>query len=401
MAELSTYDIEKIEDITSNITKILSNLSDASFDDVDFERAEDSLKEYAKDGEKAKNYCVEVINDILKERAFLSRDGELNKFINENLNNLNKKLKDLNSDYTNKIQTILKDIIDVDNSLNEFNDEISFSYEENLDDEYDSLIEIENNDNEEIEFQENEEVEEPSLIEEKNSSLNSGLISNIDDILGHKKDESSITSSETKYTSNKKIVIRKNTPLDSDEIKELFIIRNSRYNLRLDELNAGIEFAGNNVDKSKILLGAMYKKYSNDLKNKDYFDLLRDIDLIIEFIQESDKVESLNLLFSKFYLLVSGFSMAHSCDQRREPFENVNVDPTLVTRKIIEINNSLNFDEVTLMDMFVKSKYAVELFNSLSNPFYDLVTSSKIMIVSCKNPNEILYCKDLNFKRLN
>ena len=401
MAELSTYDIEKIEDITSNITKILSNLSDASFDDVDFERAEDSLKEYAKDGEKAKNYCVEVINDILKERAFLSRDGELNKFINENLNNLNKKLKDLNSDYTNKIQTILKDIIDVDNSLNEFNDEIIFSYEENLDDEYDSLIEIENNDNEEIEFQENEEVEEPSLIEEKNSSLNSGLISNIDDILGHKKDESSVTSSETKYTSNKKIVIRKNTPLDSDEIKELFIIRNSRYNLRLDELNAGIEFAGNNVDKSKILLGAMYKKYSNDLKNKDYFDLLRDIDLIIEFIQESDKVESLNLLFSKFYLLVSGFSMAHSCDQRREPFENVNVDPTLVTRKIIEINNSLNFDEVTLMDMFVKSKYAVELFNSLSNPFYDLVTSSKIMIVSYKNPNEILYCKDLNFKRLN
>lgn len=401
MAELSTYDIEKIEDITSNISKILSNLSDASFDDVDFERAEDSLKEYAKDGEKAKNYCVEVINDILKERAFLSRDGELNKFINENLNNLNKKLKDLNSDYTNKIQTILKDIIDVDNSLNEFNDEISFSYEENLDDEYDSLIEIENNDNEEIEFQENEEVEEPSLTEEKNSSLNSGLISNIDDILGHKKDESSVTSSETKYTSNKKIVIRKNTPLDSDEIKELFIIRNSRYNLRLDELNAGIEFAGNNVDKSKILLGAMYKKYSNDLKNKDYFDLLRDIDLIIEFIQESDKVESLNLLFSKFYLLVSGFSMAHSCDQRREPFENVNVDPTLVTRKIIEINNSLNFDEVTLMDMFVKSKYAVELFNSLSNPFYDLVTSSKIMIVSYKNPNEILYCKDLNFKRLN
>lgn len=401
MAELSTYDIEKIEDITSNISKILSNLSDASFDDVDFERAEDSLKEYVKDGEKAKNYCVEVINDILKERAFLSRDGELNKFINENLNNLNKKLKDLNSDYTNKIQTILKDIIDVDNSLNEFNDEISFSYEENLDDEYDSLIEIENNDNEEIEFQENEEVEEPSLTEEKNSSLNSGLISNIDDILGHKKDESSVTSSETKYTSNKKIVIRKNTPLDSDEIKELFIIRNSRYNLRLDELNAGIEFAGNNVDKSKILLGAMYKKYSNDLKNKDYFDLLRDIDLIIEFIQESDKVESLNLLFSKFYLLVSGFSMAHSCDQRREPFENVNVDPTLVTRKIIEINNSLNFDEVTLMDMFVKSKYAVELFNSLSNPFYDLVTSSKIMIVSYKNPNEILYCKDLNFKRLN
>ena len=401
MAELSTYDIEKIEDITSNISKILSNLSDASFDDVDFERAEDSLKEYAKDGEKAKNYCVEVINDILKERAFLSRDGELNKFINENLNNLNKKLKDLNSDYTNKIQTILKDIIDVDNSLNEFNDEISFSYEENLDDEYDSSIEIENNDNEEIEFQENEEVEEPSLTEEKNSSLNSGLISNIDDILGHKKDESSVTSSETKYTSNKKIVIRKNTPLDSDEIKELFIIRNSRYNLRLDELNAGIEFAGNNVDKSKILLGAMYKKYSNDLKNKDYFDLLRDIDLIIEFIQESDKVESLNLLFSKFYLLVSGFSMAHSCDQRREPFENVNVDPTLVTRKIIEINNSLNFDEVTLMDMFVKSKYAVELFNSLSNPFYDLVTSSKIMIVSYKNPNEILYCKDLNFKRLN
>lgn len=401
MAELSTYDIEKIEDITSNISKILSNLSDASFDDVDFERVEDSLKEYAKDGEKAKNYCVEVINDILKERAFLSRDGELNKFINENLNNLNKKLKDLNSDYTNKIQTILKDIIDVDNSLNEFNDEISFSYEENLDDEYDSSIEIENNDNEEIEFQENEEVEEPSLTEEKNSSLNSGLISNIDDILGHKKDESSVTSSETKYTSNKKIVIRKNTPLDSDEIKELFIIRNSRYNLRLDELNAGIEFAGNNVDKSKILLGAMYKKYSNDLKNKDYFDLLRDIDLIIEFIQESDKVESLNLLFSKFYLLVSGFSMAHSCDQRREPFENVNVDPTLVTRKIIEINNSLNFDEVTLMDMFVKSKYAVELFNSLSNPFYDLVTSSKIMIVSYKNPNEILYCKDLNFKRLN
>lgn len=401
MTELSTYDIEKIEDITSNITKILSNLSDASFDDVDFERAEDSLKEYVKDGEKAKNYCVEVVNDILKERAFLSRDGELNKFINENLNNLNKKLKDLNSDYTNKIQTILKDIIDVDNSLNEFNDEISFSYEENLDDEYDSLIEIENNDNEEIEFQENEEVEEPSLTEEKNSSLNSGLISNIDDILGHKKDESSVTSSETKYASNNKIVIRKNTPLDSDEIKELFIIRNSRYNLRLDELNAGIEFAGNNVNKSKILLGAMYKKYSNDLKNKDYFYLLRDIDLIIEFIQESDKVESLNLLFSKFYLLVSGFSMAHSCDQRREPFENVNVDPTLVTRKIIEINNSLNFDEVTLMDMFVKSKYAVELFNSLSNPFYDLATSSKIMIVSYKNPNEILYCKDLNFKRLN
>ena len=259
MAELSTYDIEKIEDITSNITKILSNLSDASFDDVDFERAEDSLKEYVKDGEKAKNYCVEVVNDILTDRASLSRDGELNKFINENLNNLNKKLKELNSDYTNKIQMILKDIIDVDNSLNEFNDEISFSYEENLDDEYDSLIEIENNDNEEIEFQENEEVEEPSLTEEKNSSLNSGLISNIDDILGHKKDESSVTSSETKYTSNKKIVIRKNTPLDSDEIKELFIIRNSRYNLRLDELNAGIEFAGNNVDKSKILLGAMYK----------------------------------------------------------------------------------------------------------------------------------------------
>lgn len=319
-----------------------------------------------------------------------------------NINSLNDKVNKLSDNYSNKFKELLEGIgtlknveVDFSSDFTE-NDNDIFVFPVIGDDlentQKDNPIDLNSENENSNSTQVTEVVKSCDVFEEKDESKQSELISNIDDV-STKKDENNITK--------KKIIIRKNTPLDSDEIKQLFIDRHLRYGISLNQLNEGIKFAGNNVDKNKILLGSMYAKYRDDLGNKDYFHILNDTDLLIEFLEENDKEECLNLLFGKFYLMVSGWKMAHSHYLSKESFDRLTIDPRICTKKIIDLNTYLQYDELTLMSKFESSKYVLLLSNALSEPFYDVSTSSKLMIVSYKHPNDFIKCSDTGFKRIN
>ncbi len=89
----------------------------------------------------------------------------------------------------------------------------------------------------------------------------------------------------------KRIVIKNDTPLDNEEIKQLFIDRNQKYHLTLDELNEGIRNAGSNVDKEKILYHASLARRINALNEGSYWNYADAVGHALNIAKTSDKLE--------------------------------------------------------------------------------------------------------------
>lgn len=404
MSELTEYEIRQFNNSINNINKILDGIEKENQRNVfDYYGLMSKLNQYCNDAKNAQKYVEKAIKEVTNggKGIFFRKQG-INDLLSMNINSLNDKVNKLSDNYSNKFKELLEGIgtlknveVDFSSDFTE-NDNDIFVFPVIGDDlentQKDNPIDLNSENENSNSTQVTEVVKSCDVFEEKDESKQSELISNIDDV-STKKDENNITK--------KKIIIRKNTPLDSDEIKQLFIDRHLRYGISLNQLNEGIKFAGNNVDKNKILLGSMYAKYRDDLGNKDYFHILNDTDLLIEFLEENDKEECLNLLFGKFYLMVSGWKMAHSHYLSKESFDRLTIDPRICTKKIIDLNTYLQYDELTLMSKFESSKYVLLLSNALSEPFYDVSTSSKLMIVSYKHPNDFIKCSDTGFKRIN
>lgn len=403
MPELSDYELRQINESIEEIHEVLSDIEKLSNkNSFDYSRLQRKIKQYSYDANQSQKYVERSIRELTNGSGIFFRKEGINDLFSKNFDLLNNKINELNSDYRKKFDELFSNIgkltdLDIYNniSLDDDNDLFVFPIvNENDNDEVerenvaDIVDETETNDNKLLE----ENYETNAAVTYEETSNQQDLVSNIDEILASDTTEKDIPK--------KKIIIKKNTPLDNDEIKQLFINRHLRYNLNLSQLNEGIKFAGDNVDKNKILLGAMYAKYKDDLANKDFFDILNDTDLLLEFLEDS-KDESLDLLFGKLFLLVSGWSMAHSHYLSRDSFDELTIDPRLSTRKIVELNTTLQYDELTLMHKFENSKYTLLLSNALKESFYDVPTAAKIMIVSYKHPNDFIKCSDLGFKRIN
>lgn len=403
MPELSDYELRQINESIEEINEVLSDIEKlTNKNSFDYSRLQRKIKQYSYDANQSQKYVERSIRELTNGSGVFFRKDGINDLFSKNIDVLNRKINELNSNYKKKFDELFSNIgklsdIDISNSISLSDDHDLFAFPiineiENDEDEKDDIGDITDETvtcNKTL-LEENNETNE--LVAYGESFNRQNLISNIDEILANETTEKDIPK--------KKIIIRKNTPLDNDEIKQLFINRHLRYNLNLPQLNEGIKFAGNNVDKNAILLGAMYAKYQDDLDNKDYFYILNDTDLLLEFL-EDNKDECLDLLFGKFFLLVSGWSMAHSHYLSRDSFDELTIDPRLSTRKIVELNTTLQYDELALMKKFENSKYTLLLSNVLKESFYDAPTAAKIMIVSYKHPDDFIKCSDLGFKRIN
>ncbi|MGY5139379.1 hypothetical protein ACUZ9N_01455 [Mycoplasmopsis gallinarum] len=403
MPQLSDYELHQIDKSIKEINKVLSDIEYLSNkNSFDYSRLQRKIKQYSDDANQSQKYVERSIKELTNGSGIFFRKDGINNLFSKNFDLLNSKINELNSNYRNKFDELFSNIgkltyLDISNSisLNDDNDLFVFptiNENDNDEDEKENIADIADetvtNDNKLLD--ENYETNEAVTYQGTTNQQN--LVSNIAEILASDK--------TGKDVPKKKIIIRKNTPLDNDEIKQLFINRNLRYELNLSQINEGIKFAGNDVDKNKILLGAMYAKYKDDLANNDFFYILKDIDLLLEFL-EDNKDESLDLLFGKFFLLVSGWGMAHSHHLSRRSFDILTIDPRLATRQIVELNTTLQYDELTLIHKFENSKYTLLLSNALKESFYDVPTAAKIMLVSYKHPNDFIKCSDLGFKRIN
>lgn len=403
MPELSDYELRQIDESIKEINEVLSDIEYLSNkNSFDYSRLLRKIKQYSDDANQSKKYVERSIRELTNGSGIFFRKDGINDLFSKNVDLLNSKINELNSNYRKKFDELFSNIgkltdLDISNSISLDDDHDLFVFpiineNDNDEDEKENIADIAaetaTNDNKLLD----ENYEKNEAVTYEGTTNQQNLVSNINEIL--------VSDTTGKDVPKKKNIIRKNTPLDNEEIKQLFINKHLRYNLNLSQVNEGIKFAGNNVDKNKILLGAIYAKYKDDLANNDFFDILNDTDLLLEFLEDS-KDESLDLLFGKFFLLVSGWCMAHSHYLSRGSFDKLTIDPRLSTRKIVELNTALQYDELTLMHKFENSKYTLLLSNALKESFYDVPTAAKIMIVSYKHPNDFIKCSDLGFKRIN
>lgn len=411
MQELTDYDIrhinesiEKIETIFSNTNKKIEQSNRYS----DYRELRNRLNSYVKEAEVAQKSLEKSIKTVIDgSKGFFNNKDGINDLINKQLSILNNNLNDLSKKFSKSAKAIIGSINnaskpDLITITTDFDNILSNEKELNIFDDKNKSLKF----NEIIE-KDDVEYKDTNLFSQTDSTLgdasrnsltystneSNDLISDINSILN-------IPLEKEESKKQKRIIIKKNTPLDNDEIKNLFISRKSRYCLNLEQLNYGIEYAGNNVDKDKILLGAMYKKYTDDFNNGDYFYLINDSRLIREFLINEPK-KALEFLFGDFLLFCSGYANAHALAPWREEFSRTYIDPRILSSQILELNKTLNLSKEELKKSFIESKAVREIFSKLQKPFFDIETSSEIMLKAYESPNEFLDCSKLDFRRIN
>ncbi len=412
MPELTDYDIRRINESIDHIQSAFSGISkkiEQSNRHADYRELENHLNNYIREAQSSQRSLERSIKAAIEgSRGFFSSKEGVNDLINKQITKLNDNLNSLSEEFSKSVAVIIGSInsaskpdliaitADFDNILSK-ETELNGFEEEGVG----STLLNDKNDDESREDKGSSlsDSEVASESEEKVQSSSVGeeveLISDISAVLA-----TPLPNKEEENKKTKRIVIKKNTPLDNDEIKKLFISRKGRYSLNLEQLNYGIEFAGNNVDKNKILLGAMYKKYADDLNKGDYFFLLNDSRLIREFLDDDPK-QALEFLFGDFLLFCSGYANAHALAPWRCDFSRTYIDPRMLSSQLVELNEKLKLNKDDLKKCFVESKPVQDIFSKLEKPFFDIETSSEIMLKAYESPNEFLDCSKLGFRRIN
>lgn len=412
MPELTDYDIRHINESISKIQSTFSGISKKIGQTnihSDCRALESRLSSYVKEAQDSQRSLERSIKVAIEgSRGFFSSKDGVNDLINKQITKLNDNLSNLSEEFSKSVEAIIgsisaaskpdliaitadfDNIVSKDTKLNGFEDEEGSSVPFNG-----GNVE-EPKENEDVGLSDSDVVaENEEKAQDSSASKDEGLISDIGAVLA-----TQLPEKEEESKKAKRVVIKKNTPLDNDDIKKLFISRKGRYSLNLEQLNYGIEFAGNNVDKNKILLGAMYKKYTDDLNKGDYFFLLNDSRLIREFLDDDPK-QALEFIFGDFLLFCSGYSCAHAYAPWRCDFSNVYIDPRMLSSELVELNEKLNLSKDDLKKCFVESKPVQEIFSKLEKPFFDIETSSEIMLKAYESPTEFLDCSKLGFRRIN
>lgn len=410
MAELNEHQLEKIRKSISSFDSIFASLSKR----INLSSLENELKEcvnnynnYVNECEKALRISQTVINNALQGNGYLFRTEGFNDTINKKLSQADNEVSKFFDDYNKTIEKIFSElgsISDADSILSSRDYSGDFDYVSSDIDDSDNFVltaspltfsEVKESDN----FDEKTETKESQKTQEVKSIV---LADSLSDIFTEEELKNVSAESVQKEEPIKKVVITKKTPLDTIEIRQLFLSRNGVYALNLEQLNHAINIVGNDVDKHAILREALKIKFSDDIQKFDYFYLNAVLQYLIKFYNEDENfTESLSVVCALFYLASSGYRNSHSHARAKTIIEKTYIDPRMESKHLLKINEVLNYTNEQLEAAFKTSSFVRELERFIPRPFFSVDDSAKIMIMAYNDPYEFLNCKDLGFNYKN
>ena len=221
MPELSDYELRQINESIEEINEVLSDIEKLSNkNSFDYSRLQRKIKQYSYDANQSQKYVEKSIRELTNGSGIFFRKEGINDLFSKNFDLLNNKINELNSNYRKKFDELFSNIgkltdLDIYNNIS-------------LDDDHDLFVFpiVNENDNGEVEKENIADIVDKTetinnkLLEENyetnaavtydETSNQQDLVSNIDEILASDTTEKDIPK--------KKIIIRKNTPLDNDKI---------------------------------------------------------------------------------------------------------------------------------------------------------------------------------------
>lgn len=201
----------------------------------------------------------------------------------------------------------------------------------------------------------------------------------------------------------KRIVIKKDTPLDNDEIKQTFIDRNQKYHLTLDELNEGIVKAGTNVDKDKILYHASLARRINALNEGSFWNYADAVGHALDIAKTNENLDDvLSMIFGLLYLDSSGYRMVNG---KYNPYmdepSRMCYHPKMEFGVLTDLIAEHHLSESHLVEVYRNSSFVKELNARFDKPYYSIDSSIELMLMAIKMPGDYFYPAQSGIKRIN
>lgn len=192
---------------------------------------------------------------------------------------------------------------------------------------------------------------------------------------------------------NKRIVIKANTPLNTIEIKEVFLNRNARLGLTLSELEQGIAAANSETDKDRILLEALKIKRLRDIEENSFWNYAISLQEIIKLSRKLNLVdEALNAIFALFFLDSSGYRMINGkYNQYKQDASQMYYHPKMQMNDLYELQNEIALSNEELAQRYKASPYVIELNKAIKDAYYSVEDSIKLMLMALDNADYIFY----------
>lgn len=192
---------------------------------------------------------------------------------------------------------------------------------------------------------------------------------------------------------NKRIVIKANTPLNTIEIKEVFLNRNARLGLTLSELEQGIAAANSETDKDRILLEALKIKRLRDIEENSFWNYAISLQEIIKLSRKLNLAdEALNAIFALFFLDSSGYRMING---KYNPFKQdasqMYYHPKMQMNDLYELQKEIALSNEELAQRYKASPYVIELNKAIKDAYYSVEDSIKLMLMALDNADYIFY----------
>lgn len=431
MAELSEYDIQQINRIISNFSNsynTLSRLIERSSVDSDISSGQSSIDRYLRDASDAKNKASSYIKNAMEGSGIFFRTNGFNDVIKERVKAGAEEATKIVNTFQSEAAAIIKSIGSIDSVLSsgtifnasEYDESQQYSFftadnqlkkpqqtqqtepsDGNIlqdgkcfDEEQSTLAGIILP----IVTRESVNVSTKQVVEGAITSQNEQIVDSIssildaDEISGEKK-----TNIEKKQQPSKRVVVSKNTHLDNDDIKQVFLSRHLDYDITLDELNKAIAVVGNDLDKDAIIFEAMKIKFYTYLPSFEYFKCFTTIRKAIDIALKLEKYETaFDMLCGMIFLETSGYIMAQANYRERRSIDETNIDPRITSYVFEKIKANLNKSSLEIESIFTQSVYVRELYASMPKPYFTIENSSKLMMMAYKEPYEFLSCKNID-----
>ncbi|WLP85659.1 hypothetical protein [Mycoplasma seminis] len=184
----------------------------------------------------------------------------------------------------------------------------------------------------------------------------------------------------------KKIIISKNTPLDNDDIKELFLKRNSKYGFTLEEINSAISVTGNNLDKNAIIENALFIKLSNGLATKNINSFNSALWYIISKNKGSDK--NIEFLLLVLFSGMNKININKSFDDSYKDYVRLDKYWLQQLNELLKINN---ISQKQWINILKESKYFNEFVNTYDKEIFTFEQSVKLISKALKKPSKNFY----------
>ncbi len=404
MAEFNDYQSQQIQRIVSNVSSQISKLERAiSYTNFNFDidSAYNSISRYTQTSASAKKQADEIFKTAIKGSGFFFHRAGFNELVNNKAREIEQKTWNIIDEYDKAVNELLVDLEKLDGIVSSTD---IFEEEKYAGDSiFDVFFNVQaTTQSKNSDADAKTEVPLSKVVEESNTEV---FVDSLTAVLENKEiiqkettptvapiEEQQTSKSQTK----KRVVISKNTHLDNDEIKTLFLSRHVDCNLTLEQLNKAIDVVGNDVDKDAILLEAMVIRVKECIETFNYFycytTLRKAIDIALKL---GNAEKALELLCALFFVESSGYIMALPNNRERRSIEETQIDPRITSKIILQLQEMQSLSEEELILAYKQTELVQILFASMPMPLFDVENSAKIMALSFRQPYEFLPCKNL------